>query len=95
VDQQIASLLGGFKVHTTDGRGFTPEEIAERALDKLLYISEDADPMIKAQALVYKDRVRSLLTFYMHEAVKSYKTTLRAELNKQGHSDMADIIDRI
>jgi len=33
---EVAFLLGGdgVKVMTTQGRGFTPEEVAERALDK-------------------------------------------------------------
>lgn len=83
------------RVLTTSNRGFTPEELAERALDKLLYISDGADPMVKAQAMVYKDQVRKLLAFYMHAAIKSYKTTLCAELTKQGHGDMAQLVTRI
>lgn len=83
------------KVFTTSNRGFTPEELAERALDKLLHISDNADPMVKAQAMVYKEQVRQLLVFYMHAAIKSYKTTLCAELAKQGHGDMAQLVTRI
>ena len=90
-----AALLNDVRVETTNDRGFTPEELAERALDKLLYVSETADPMVKAQAMVYKDKIRSVLIFYMHEAIKSYKTTLRAELTKQGHGDMARIVTNI
>ena len=93
--EQIASLLGGFEVRTTDNRGFTPEELAERALAKLMYVSETADPMVKAQEMVFKDKIRGVLVFYMYEAIKSYKTTLRAELTKQGHGDMAQIIVNI
>lgn len=84
-----------FTVHTTSNRGYTPEELADRALTKLLYISEDADPVVKAQALVYKERVRSLLEFYLHEAVKSYKLTLTAKLVSKGHANLADIISEI
>ncbi len=87
--------LFGFRVETTSNRGFTPEEIAERALDKLMYVSETADPMVKAQAMVFKDQIRHVLTHHMHEAVRSYKTTLCAELTKQGHGDMAQIVRRI
>ena len=31
-------LGGGVKVMTTSGRGFNPEEIAERALDKIIAV---------------------------------------------------------
>jgi len=84
-----------FTVLTTDNRGFTPEELAERALDKIMYVSETADPMVKAQAMVFRDKIRHVLVFYMHETIKSYKTTLCAELTKQGHGDMAHIINRV
>jgi hypothetical protein len=87
--------LFGIRVETTSHRGFTPEEIAERALDKLMYVSETADPMVKAQAMVFKDQIRQVLTLHMHEAIRSYKTTLCAELTKQGHGDMAQIIKRL
>lgn len=84
-----------FKVYTTTDRGFTPEEIADRALDKFIHISDTADEMVKAQALVYKEKIRALLVFYMKEAIRSDRTTLCAMLAKQGHSDMARIISKL
>ena len=83
------------KVFTTNNRGHTPEELAERALEKLIAISETADPMIKAQAMVFKDHIRDLMVFYMKEAIRSDRTTICAELAKQGHADMARIISKI
>ena len=84
-----------FVVKTTSHRGFTPEELAERALDKLLHISKDADEQTRAQALVFKEQIRQVLIFYMHEAIKSHKATLCAELKKQGHAEMANIVSKI
>lgn len=83
------------KVYTTNHRGFTPEELAERAVEKLISISDTADPMVKAQAMVFQDQIRQLMTFYMHESIRAYKTTLCAQLAKQGHSDMAKIISNL
>ena len=39
------TLDNGFKVEvqTTSNRGWTPEELADRALEKLLHVSKDAD----------------------------------------------------
>jgi hypothetical protein len=84
-----------FVVHTTNNRGFTPEELAERALGKLIHISSTADEQIKAQAIVFKEQLRQVLVFYMNEAIKSDRTTLCAELNKQGHAELADIISKL
>jgi len=83
------------KVFTTNNRGHTPEELAERALEKLIAISETADPMVKAQAMVFKDHIRDLIIFYMKEAIRSDRTTICAELAKQGHADLARIISKI
>ena len=32
------------KVHTTDGRGFTPEEVAQRCVDRLISVADTTDP---------------------------------------------------
>ena len=92
---EAATVYPQVQVHTTQNRGFTPEEITERAVDKLIEISDTADEMVKAQALVYKDRIRQLILFYMKEAIKSDRTSLCAMLVKQGHSDMAKIIRKL
>ena len=93
--QENGSAGVDVKVFTSNNRGFTPEELAERALDRLIFISDDAGPLVKSQAMVFKDEVRQLMAFYMYEAIRSYKTTLCAELTKQGHSDMAQIINKV
>ena len=36
------------EVHTTQNRGFTPEEIAERCANKIISISDSANPAIQA-----------------------------------------------
>ena len=47
----VGTLLGGdVMVMTTEGRGFTPEEIAERALDKIIHVGSNAHPAIRDQA---------------------------------------------
>jgi len=83
------------KVFTTTERGWTPEELADRALDKILSVSETADPAIKAQAYAYRDRIKYVLVFYMQEAIRSDRTTICAELSKQGHADLARIISKM
>jgi hypothetical protein len=82
-------------VFTTTNRGFTPEEVADKALEKFISISDTADEKIKVQALVYKEQIRTLLVFYMKEAIRSDRTTLSALLHKQGHSDIARIIEKL
>ena len=87
--------VGGFTVKTTTDRGFTVEEIAENLLDKLIYISNNAPQPIKDQAVAFRDQIRPAIIHYMRQAVKSDRTTLAAQLSKQGHHDMAEIIRRL
>jgi hypothetical protein len=66
------SDVGNVMVMATEGRGFTPEEIAERALDKIIYVGSHAHPAIRDQAEAFKDSIRQVLVQYMHEAVRSH-----------------------
>jgi hypothetical protein len=87
--------LGPVTVLTTENRGHTPEEVAQRCLDRLLYVSKDAPEVIRQQAEAYRAHMYYTLVQYMHEAVKSDRTTLCAELTKQGHADVAELIRRL
>lgn len=87
--------LGPVQVFTTENRGHPPEEVAERCLSKLLYVSKDAPEVIRQQAEAYRNQMFGILVQYMREAVRSDRTTLCAELTKQGHADMAELIRRL
>ena len=82
-------------MRTTHERGFTVEEIAEDLLSKLLFISSEAHPAIREQAMAFKNQIRPAIIHYMKQAVRSDRTTLAAQLGKQDHYDMAEIIRRL
>jgi len=87
--------VGQFFVKTTNERGFSVEEIAEDLLNKLIFVSGESHPAIRDQAVAFKDRIRPASIHYMKQAVASDRTTLAAQLSKQGHHDMAEIIRRL
>ena len=74
------------------GRGFTPEEIAESALDKIIYVGEGANPLIKAQADAYKDEIRKVLVYHMKQVVASHNTTLMNRFNAAGHPELVKLL---
>ncbi len=86
---------GTVKVSTTDHRGFTPEEIAERTVHQILNIADTADPKIKEQARAFKTRIFHIIVHSMKEAIVNDKTTLANKLREQGHKDMALILERL
>ena len=82
-----------FEVHTTDGRGHTPEELADFAVNKIMYVSKDANPLIRDQAQAFKDYIRQVLVKYLKQAVTSDRTTLANKLRQAGHSDLIKILE--
>lgn len=87
------SDVGNVMVMATEGRGSTPEEIAERALDKIIYVGSHTHPAIREQAEAFKDSIRQVLIHYMHEAVRSHNVTLVNKFKQAGHPELIPILD--
>jgi HD superfamily phosphohydrolase YqeK len=88
-------FIGNVKVFTTDNRGFTSEEIAERALDKIIYVGDRSHPVILEQARAFKDQLRTVLIHYLDEAQQSERVTISAKLRAAGHPQIADMIGEL
>jgi len=82
-------------VNTSDNRGFTPEELSEQCVQKLISVSDTAPPAIRDQARAYQKHVETLVAFYMRQAIRSDRTTVYNALNDAGHPDLADLIRRL
>ena len=91
----VAIEPGICEVHTTEYRGFTPEEIAERAIPKVISVAEGADPEVREQAETFKNRLFHVIVNACNDAIRSDRTTLTNLLDQQGHKDMADILRRL
>jgi hypothetical protein len=87
--------IGTVKVFTTVDRGFTPEEIAERALDKIIYVGERSHPLLLEQARAFKDQLRTVLVHYLKEAQDNERLTITAKLRASGHHNIADILGEL
>jgi hypothetical protein len=85
--------VGNVMVMATEGRGFTPEEIAERALDKIIYVGSNAHPAIREQAEAFRENIRGVLVHYLHEAVRSHNVTLVNKFKQAGHPELIPILD--
>jgi hypothetical protein len=82
-------------VKTTHNRGFTPEEVAERCADKIISISDSANPVIRDQARAFKKHLIKVLSLYMREAINSDRTTVYNALCDAGQKDLAELIRRL
>lgn len=68
--------LGQVFVQTTSNRGYTPEEIAERATTRILRIQT-------------KEELNRVLVKYLHEAQESERMNVRRFLLENGFNDAA------
>jgi hypothetical protein len=82
-------------VHTTNGRGFTPEETASRCADKLIFVSDSAPQEIRDQARAYKAHIEKVVAHYMRQAIASDRTTVYNAIKDAGHPDLAELIRRL
>ena len=82
-------------VATTDGRGFTPEELAPRCAEKIVSVADSAHPAIREQARAFKGSVEALLVRYMREAIANDRATVYNALKDAGHPELAELIRRL
>ena len=82
-------------IQTTDKRGFTPDEVAERCVAKLIDVSNGAHPAIRDQAKAFKKHMEKVVEFYMREAIRSDRTTVYNALIDAGHPKLAELIRRL
>jgi hypothetical protein len=82
----------GIYVATKDFGGFTPEEVAERALDKIIQVGDQSHPLVREQAIAFRNHIREVLVFYMNEAVKFDRVTLAHKLREAGHPELIKLL---
>jgi len=85
--------VGSVLVHTVNDRGFSPEELAEQALNKIIYVGDQSHPVIRDQAQAFREHIRGVLIFYMKRAIQSNNTTLANRLREAGHPELATLLE--
>ena len=83
------------EVHTTSGRGETPEEVAARCANKLMHVSDSAPAEIRDQARAFKAHIEQVVAHYMREAIASDRTTVYNAIKDAGHPELAELIRRL
>lgn len=87
--------IGPVIVKTTSNRGFTPAELTEDVISKIIHVADTAHPEIREQAIAFRERLRPIICGAMTQAVKSDRTTLAARLTEVGQHEAAKIIGRL
>ena len=92
IGNQSPVLLGGVSVATTNGRGWTPDELADRAIEKIIYVGSESHPAIREQAVAFRGAVRAVIKAYLEEAVNQDRATIAIRLREAGHSNLVHLL---
>jgi hypothetical protein len=87
-------LLGDIRAMGVSGRGFTPEELADNAVDRIISISSSADPVIRQQAEAFRQHIRAVLVSYGNQCVRSNHTTISNRLRDAGHPELTQLLEK-
>lgn len=82
-------------VFTTKNRGMTPEEVVDLAMGKIIAVSDTAPKEIADQARAFSNNLRSVVLYYMKQAIASDRTTVYNALKDAGHLELAELIRRL
>ena len=82
-------------VKSTNNRRFTPEELAEECVGKIISVSDTATHDIRDQAYAFEKKVEKLVTHYMRKSIESDRTTVWNALTDAGHPQLAELIRRL
>ena len=82
-------------VRTTDKRGFTPDELAEQCVEKIISVSDTAHPGLRDQAHAFSRHIEKVVAFYLRQAIRSDRTTVYNALTDAGHPELAELIRRL
>ena len=87
------ALLGNITAMGVSGRGFTPEELADNAVDRIISISASADPVIRQQAEAFREHIRAVLVSYGNQCVRSNHTTIANRLKNIGYPELTKLLE--
>lgn len=81
---QAGASLGSVLVATTSNGALQPEYWAQRLADKVIFIGDNVDPVIREQAIAFKEQIRQAALNMFQEARKSDRAYVATKLSQQG-----------
>ena len=89
---EMPVLTSGVSVVTTQDRGWDAEELAQRAVDKIIFVGDQSHPAVQAQARAFKVQVKHVVAFYLKEAVEQDRLTMANRLREAGHPELVHLL---
>ena len=90
---ELAAAIGAVQVMTTQGRGFSAEELAERAVNQIIQVGDNAPPVIAEQARAFRGALQEVMVYFLREAMRSERVTLANKFTAAGFPELVKLID--
>lgn len=87
--------VGQVNVFVANNRGFTAEEIAHRAMDKIISVGNESAPDVREQALAFKSKIHDVVLGYLKEAQENERLTICNKLSEAGLIDAAEFVKHL
>lgn len=91
--EAMIPVIQGVQVNTTINRGFTPDEVAERCTEKIISVGDQTHPLIRDQAVAFKEHIRGVVSFYIRDAIRNDRHTIAIRLRDAGHPELTTILE--
>ena len=89
-------VLGKVDVSVTKhGKGLSADDLAHMCTDKIVYVGPNVPPVIKEQAVAFRDHILYATRHYMDQAQKSERTSIIGALEQAGFIDAANLVRKI
>jgi hypothetical protein len=88
----MSTYLHAMVLQATQGRGFSPAEIAQQATDKIIYVGDKSHPLIRDQALEFKKHINAVLHDALKQAVEADRITQGHRLQAAGHAALVPLL---
>ena len=89
---QNGAIVG---VTVNRGRGATPQELTDKFMKKVIYVSATAPTPIRAQAINFANGVEKIMLNALKEAAYNDRVTVYNAIKDAGHPDLANLIMRM
>jgi ribosomal protein L17 len=92
--ESLFPAVSGVEVKTTHNRGFTPEEVAQRCVEKIISVGDKSHPAIREQAYAFKEYIEAVVTFYIKDAVQNDRHTIATRLTNAGYPELTILLEK-
>ena len=72
----------------------SPEELADKAADKIIYVGNQSHPLVRDQALVFKEHIREVIRGYLERAVYAEQLQFAQALRELGHPELVSLVEQ-